>query len=117
MHRAQMKGKPVVAIYRSDDRSGVFVRVCMSDVGFLHKLRDELLTGTFAHELTIALKGKNKAEHKDLDDQLTISVDKTQFAERYEASVLNLNKLKQITWCSELQQLDISRYVAIISIY
>eukprot|EP01049_Picozoa_sp_SAG25_P009825 SAG25_NODE_1010_length_4313_cov_1.562411_1_plen_1437_part_11 len=90
--RAQMQGKPVVAIYRSDDRSGVFVRVCLSDVGFLHKLRDELLTGTFAHGLAVTLKDEEKADYKDLGD-LTISVDKTQFAERYEASVLNLNKL------------------------
>ena len=37
--------RPVVAIYRADESNAIFFRVCVSDVGFLHMLRDNLLQG------------------------------------------------------------------------
>ena len=47
--------KGVVAGIYIDDDDALFVRVCVTDVGALHTLRDEALTGELASGLTVAL--------------------------------------------------------------
>jgi hypothetical protein len=91
---------PIASVYRAGDPSAVCIRLCVSDVGFLHCLRDSLLAGTFVVDVEAALT-KPAVQHLSLpwgEDGpasfvTTISVDKSYFAERYEASILNLSKL------------------------
>jgi hypothetical protein len=87
--------RPVQALYHADDSNAIFVRICISDVGFLHELRDKLLTGSFGCELAAALQHQD-ASRKDTCEalgRLVVSVDKTEFAKKYETSILRLNKL------------------------
>ena len=90
--RQQLDGRPLVAVYRANDENGILVRICVSDVGFLHEMRDRLLQGTLCRDLEDGLSSTpRKAGLEALD--LTLSVDKSQFAERYEDAILNLNQL------------------------
>jgi hypothetical protein len=73
----------------------VFVRVCISDIAFLHSLRDSLLADDeFGRGMAAELQqnaAASKLEKKQVVEK--ISVDKTHFAERYESSILRLNTL------------------------
>jgi hypothetical protein len=75
-------GKPVAAIYRGDTPTDVFFRLCVSDVGFLHKLRDQFLTGDFASQLETALQ-QRLAEEQTKRGSMSgrkILLDRTYFA-------------------------------------
>ena len=64
-----------------------FVRVHITDVGFLHKVRDRILMGHFERELKEQLGKAGDLSY------LTLDVDLSHFAERYEASIFSLDKL------------------------
>eukprot|EP01050_Picozoa_sp_SAG11_P009216 SAG11_NODE_852_length_6874_cov_2.914391_2_plen_1844_part_00 len=92
----QMGSRPILALYHSsNDMTAVFVRICISDVGFLHELRDNLLTGKFTSKLAASLQKPNVLRKAGCDSlgAFSISVDKTQFARQYESSILRLTKL------------------------
>ena len=72
--------KPVAAIYRADDNACV-VRVWISDVGRLHKLRDTMLIGEFDVRLTEVLK-KARCNADNSPHKLSVAVDRTHFAMR-----------------------------------
>jgi hypothetical protein len=91
---------PIASVYRADEPAAVCIRLCVSDVGFLHCLRDSLLAGTFVVDLAAALTQPAVpqlslpwGEDGPASFVTTVSVDKSYFAERYEASILNLSKL------------------------
>ena len=87
------RGERLVAALYADEEDGggkvaaqpaLQVRVNISDVGFLHELRDAVLTGTLEQTLSRGqLQGKS----------YQLSVDRSQFATAYEASVLSMDKL------------------------
>ena len=79
-------GHPLCALYTDDDGS-VVARLGITDVGFLHALRDRVLMGSLAVELTGRLR------RLAADATLSVDLDLTAFAERYESSVLHLDKL------------------------
>jgi hypothetical protein len=74
-------GKPVAAIYRGDTPTDVLFRLCVSDVGFLHKLRDQFLTGDFASQLEVALQqlAEEQTERGSMSGR-KILLDRTYFA-------------------------------------
>ena len=85
VHAGLPQGSEVTAVYRDekDPRSGtVPVQVCVriASVAFLHELRDAVLMGRLEERMKQRLK-------------LTVVVDKSSFANAYEASVLKLDKL------------------------
>ena len=90
---SQGRGERLVAALYADEEDGggkvaaqpaLQVRVKISDVGFLHELRDAVLTGTLEQTLSRGqLQGKS----------YQLSVDRSQFATAYEASVLSMDKL------------------------
>jgi hypothetical protein len=81
--------RPIAVLYHDDTPDGFvcFVRIHISDVGYLHKLRDDILIGKFEQVLRSELRRVVD------DDALEICVDKSHFAERYEVSILSLNTL------------------------
>ena len=81
----------VAAIYRGDEGECV-IRVWICDVARLHSLRDTILIGDFDQKLTNALKGTPSKLDVPLN-RLSIVVDRSHFAERYEASILQLEEL------------------------
>eukprot|EP01048_Picozoa_sp_COSAG05_P012560 COSAG05_NODE_1267_length_5328_cov_2.245554_1_plen_1512_part_01 len=87
----QLDDRPIVAVYRGNGNA-VLVRICISDVAYLHVMRDRLLQGVFCSDLENTLRDKPRREGRDAVE-LSISVDKSQFAEKYEHSILNLNEL------------------------
>ena len=89
--RQQLSGRPLVAVYRTND-GDLLIRICVSDVGFLHELRDRLLQGTLCRDLESSLASKPRRSGFEAL-RLTLAVDKSQFAERYEDAILNLNQL------------------------
>lgn len=52
----QLQGRPVVGVYHGDEPNAVLVRICVTDVGFLHGLRDQLLLGSFGPQLMASLE-------------------------------------------------------------
>ena len=84
-------GQPIAGLYHDDVANEVvgpftsFIRVHITDVGYLHKLRDRVLIGTFEQELMTQLQHDYK--------NLTVTVDKSHFAARYEDSILSLDSL------------------------
>ena len=78
----------VAGVYFDDDNS-IMIRLCISDIAFLHQLRDRILTGEFAVDLDAALRA---ASDGNLDG-MKIFLDMTHFVERYEDSILSLNSL------------------------
>jgi hypothetical protein len=91
--QTQLQRRPVVGIYQANEGNAVWARLCFSDVGFLHGLRDRILTGSFGSELQAALNGAARKEGFAELGELTISIDTTQFAQRYATSVLMLDQL------------------------
>eukprot|EP01047_Picozoa_sp_COSAG01_P035256 COSAG01_NODE_2693_length_7243_cov_4.778695_1_plen_1576_part_00 len=95
----------VAALYRTDEDNGILVRLCVTDVGFLHTLRDRLLTGDFGRDLSAALEEVLSVSSDEADAEpepelevtrkgcVHISVDTTHFAECYEMNILRLNNL------------------------
>ena len=86
-----------MALYADDDDDGtpaLYVRVLVSDVGALHSLRDRALAHEFEATVTEALcKQPLKQPAAAGHTALALRLDLTQFAERYEASVLSLTQL------------------------
>ena len=84
-------GRPIWGFYHDDTIAhavGSFIsciRIHITDVGYLHKLRDRVLTGAFEKDLLTELQPD--CEH------LTVAVDKSHFAARYEDSILSLDSL------------------------
>jgi hypothetical protein len=79
--------RPIAGLYTDDD-GGVLVRVNISDVAYLHELRDRVLTGALEKALQALLEHEGK-----LDKCWAVKTDFTQFAERYESSILQLEHL------------------------
>ena len=73
--------------------AGILFRVAVSDVAFLHSIRDQFLQGTFAARLEVALLDAPRKEGKESLGELSIQVDQSHFAEQYYSSILRLNKL------------------------
>ena len=81
-----LRGPPVMAIYLDNDRH-LLARYCVSDVGFLHELRDRVLQGSFALDLQDTLRRATD------DETLSVHVDLSAFASSYETNVLQLDQL------------------------
>ena len=93
--KTQLPGeRPVAALYRDDD-FGCLVRICVSDVGYLHELRDTILAlnDEFELQLQKELTGRVRKADAPFLGQLRISADRTRFAEQYERAALSLTKL------------------------
>ena len=56
------KDRPLAALYEDDQDDAIYVRMHVSDVGLLHKQRDDLLTRVFEVELSKALVQKERRE-------------------------------------------------------
>ena len=84
--------RSVAALYRDDDL-GCIVRISVSDVGYLHALRDEVLEGRFELNLLKALQDQPRKAGAQYTGLLLIRADRTQFAEQYERSALSLTEL------------------------
>ena len=84
---AALGGKhPIAALYFPDD-GALLARIQKTDVAFLHELRDSVLEGKFANQLFAELSTLGSST------DFEVTVDLTDFAERYEQSVLHLDKL------------------------
>eukprot|EP01049_Picozoa_sp_SAG25_P014302 SAG25_NODE_2484_length_1577_cov_1.236806_2_plen_401_part_01 len=90
--RQQLHSRPLVAVYYGNSND-VLVRICVSDVGYMHELRDKLLQGVFCGELQQALESTPRLGGLESLGGLTITVDKSHFAQMYEDSILTLNQL------------------------
>ena len=77
---------PLAAMYVNDEMAFI-ARIPVTDVAFLHELRDKVLDGKFAVEL------KDRLRRLPRSVSLDVKVDLSAFAERYESSVLHLNML------------------------
>ena len=105
----QLSGTPreptVTGIYA--ESGGCVLRVWVSDVSMLHWLRDTLLSGDFEGKLTKSLSRRSRSGEqpaatttRNLDDDgaestsaLSVTLDRTHFAEQYEQLVLELEEL------------------------
>ena len=74
---------PLAAMYVNDEQA-ILARIPVTDVAFLHGLRDKVLEGRFAVELTEKLPSSVG---------LDVKVDLSAFVELYERSVVRLDKL------------------------
>jgi hypothetical protein len=81
-----LQGPPVAALYLENDLH-LLARICVSDVGFLHELRDRVLEGSFALDLQAKLRATTG------DHTLIAQVDLSAFASSYETSVFQLDQL------------------------
>lgn len=84
-------GPSVCAIYTDDN--ACLVRIPMSDVGFLHELRDRILMEEFESVLTQGLLEAKAAKRKPDVGDWQVVVDQSHFIEIYESTILNLDKL------------------------
>jgi hypothetical protein len=87
---------PLAAMYVNDEQA-ILARIPVTDVAFLHGLRDKVLEGIFAVELTKMLRKLRSSVGLDVKvdlSELDVKVDLSAFAERYESSVLHLDKLQ-----------------------
>lgn len=90
-----LQERPVAGIYLADESNAVRVRLCISDVGFLHALRDKLLNGNFGAELDSALNDPQMSRMVDYAElgAIKTSVDRTHFAEVFDNKILSLTVL------------------------
>ena len=72
-----LQGRPVAAIYRGDEVNVVYLRICVSDVAFLHVLRDKVLEGAADGELCSTLA--RLSGHESLG-HVKCSIDPSHFA-------------------------------------
>ena len=86
--------QPIAGLYFDDvsedshqKQNVCFIRIHITDIGYLHKMRDRILFGDFERELKQQLREGDKLSN------LTLSVDLSHFAERYEESIFSLDKL------------------------
>jgi len=77
---------PLAAMYVNDEQA-ILARIPVTDVAFLHGLRDKVLEGRFAVELTDGLRKLQSSVSLD------VKVDLSAFVELYERSVVRLDKL------------------------
>lgn len=84
--------RPLAAVYCDDDDGALIVRTHVSDVALLHEQRDEMLAGRFEMRLSSILQGQPRRPGSAAG-VLMIEIDRTQFAQQYEQSVLALEKL------------------------
>ena len=82
-------GDHIVAVHATDD-AGCVLRLAISDIAYLQQLRDSFLSGQFEQGFAHAL---SELSRPWLGGELLLWLDRTQFAERYETSVLRLDKL------------------------
>ena len=97
---------PGAQLYADDDEGepALYARLNVSDVGSLHEIRDRALASEFEATVSQALHSQpllasattavdGAGEATPAPKHLTMRVDLTQFAERYEASALSLTQL------------------------
>ena len=92
--------RPVAALYRDSDDEGrvaLLVRISISDVAYLHELRDTMLAGLFtvrfSEHLASAVRDHcNQLPHV-ASAKVEAQVDLTHFAEKYEDSVFSMESL------------------------
>eukprot|EP01046_Picozoa_sp_COSAG06_P004191 COSAG06_NODE_173_length_21283_cov_14.116220_3_plen_2197_part_00 len=90
--QAQLQGRPIVGIYHANEANGILFRVAVTDVAFLHSIRDQFLQGMFGRELEKALLDTPRNHDKSLGE-LSIKIDQSHFAEQHYSNILRLNKL------------------------
>ena len=89
-----LDGRPVVGIYHADEADGIVFRTCVSDVAFLHGIRDQFLQNDgFGRKLEMALRGVPRKDGNESLGELKVEIDHSHFAERYCSSILRLDKL------------------------
>ena len=84
--------RPIAALYAGDDVGQHLVRVAISDVAYLHELRDDMLTGQFARKMNEELRQRS-ASLGATWAALDVSADTSHFAAEYEDSIMRLDKL------------------------
>ena len=89
----QAHERPVVGIYHADEEDAIVVRLSFSDVGFVHILRDQILSDQFGCDVECALENTVRKNGFENMGKASISVDRTQFAVRYSSAILKLDKL------------------------
>ena len=103
----------LAGIFEDNEDGALILRICVTDVGFLHTLRDQILKGEFGKLLVAAARDITSGEKRQLrrtnteqleatlstpsrlpiPGDLAITVNLTNFAEMYEQSILRLDKL------------------------
>lgn len=78
--------RPVVGMFVDDDGS-LLVRICFSAIGYIHLLRDMVLSGELDKVLTALVQAKDGC--RDINSV----VDCSEFADKYEKTVLKLDTL------------------------
>jgi len=84
--------RPIAALYAGDEDGQHLVRVAISDVAYLHELRDDMLTGQFALNMKHELDKSSKTPGATWA-ALDVSADTSHFAVEYEDSIMRLDKL------------------------
>ena len=85
--------RPIAGLYLDDSDSkglALLVRISISDVGYLHELRNTVLAG---HTARLLKEKLCRLEDIKSPRVSRVEVDLTHFAEKYEESVLSLEKL------------------------
>jgi Type III restriction enzyme, res subunit len=82
----QQKERPLVGMFFDDDGS-VLVRLCFSGIGYIHSLRDMVLGGDLDKVLTALVQEKDGC--RDIESV----VDCSEFADKYEKTILRLDTL------------------------
>ena len=60
----------------------LLVRISISDVGYLHKIRDTVLAGQTGPKLTKLLKERRAALGESLSEDFSVEIDLTHFAKK-----------------------------------
>jgi len=75
---------PIAGIFEDDDNS-LLVRLCISDVEYLHRLRDLVFTEKLIDNIKERFKVvKRSASQADAESEINIRIDMKHFAERFE---------------------------------
>ena len=82
----------MLGLYHGGENS-TMVRICITDVAFLHSLRDQILKGEFEIRVTQSVSSIERGPGETVSGKPLIEVDKSHFAAKYERSIINLNKL------------------------
>ena len=80
--------RPIAAVYSDAHGSELLLRVSISDVNYLHEMRNSLLAGKTINAVQDALCAAMEGEPAP-----HIEIDLTHFARKYEDSVLSLENL------------------------
>eukprot|EP01047_Picozoa_sp_COSAG01_P024051 COSAG01_NODE_1474_length_10192_cov_7.027742_2_plen_2062_part_00 len=94
LDKNELVERHVVALYRGNEQGVCLFRVCVSDVAFLHVLRDNFLSARFDRDLERKLQQLPCLPgYEDVRAGIKIAIDATHFADTYEKSILCLDKL------------------------